>query len=126
MSAYDSVVELTPQPLGQFAQERGCSDGIDFQSLEIGTTVHVHTRYSSYHLVVTDPENGCALVTGGRLFLEPTPIRIEGATAGGSAIKAGWIGVGLHLEMLKLTNRVTTSVVRAVQVEMPRSPQRIN
>ena len=126
MSAYDSVLEVTPQPLGQFAQEPGCSDGIDFQSLEIGTTIHVHTRYSSYHLVVTDPENGGALVTGGRLFLEPTPIRVEGATAGGSAIKAGWIGVGLHLELLKLTNRVTTSVVRAVKVEMPRSPQRIN
>jgi hypothetical protein len=126
MSAYDSVLEVTPQPLGQFAQERGCSDGIDFQSLEIGTTVHVHTRYSSYRLVVTDPESGGALVTGGRFFLEPTPIRVEGATAGGSAIKAGWIGVGLHLEMLKRTNRVTTSVVRAVKVEMPRSLQRIN
>ncbi len=75
---------------------------------------------------MTDPENGGALVTGGRLFLEPTPIRVEGATAGGSAIKAGWIGVGLHLEMMKLTNRVTTSVVRAVKVEMPRSLQRIN
>ena len=41
----------------------------------------VHTRYSSYCLIVTDPENGAALVTGGRLFLEPTPIRVEGATA---------------------------------------------
>ena len=105
--------------LQQFEHEAACSDGIDFQSLEIGTTVRVHTRYSSYCLVVTDPENGGALVTGGRLFLEPTPIRVEGATAGGSAIKAGWIGVGLHLEMRNLTNRVTTSVVQAVKVDTP-------
>ena len=119
MSAYESVLEVTPQPLAQFEHEAACSDGIDFQSLEVGTTVRVHTRYSSYCLVVTDPENCGALVTGGRLFLEPTPIRVEGATAGGSAIKAGWIGVGLHLEMRNLTNRVTTSVVQAVKVDTP-------
>ena len=47
MSAYDSVLEVTPQPLAQFEHEAACSDGIDFQSLEVGTTVRVHTRYSS-------------------------------------------------------------------------------
>ncbi|HVQ12149.1 MAG TPA: hypothetical protein VMS40_01100, partial [Vicinamibacterales bacterium] len=105
--------------LEQFVLEPGCSDGIDFQSLEAGTTVHVHTKYSSYHLVVMDPENGGALISGGRLFPESTAVRVEGATAGGTAIKAGWIGVGLRLEMLNLTHRVTTSVVRSVKVERP-------
>jgi hypothetical protein len=119
MSAHDSVLEAPPQPLEQFVLEPGCSDGIDFQSLEAGATVHVHTKFSSYRLVVTDPENGAALVTGGRLFPESTPIRVEGATAGGTAIKSGWIGVGLRLEMLNLTNRITTSVVRSVTVIPP-------
>jgi hypothetical protein len=119
MAAYDSVLEAPTQPLDQFMLEPGCHDGIDFQSLDVGTTVHVHTKYSSYRLVVTDPENNRALVTGGRLFAEPTPIRVEGATAGGSAIKAGWIGVGLRLEMLNLTNRVTTSIVRSLNVVAP-------
>lgn len=119
MPAYDSVLEAPPQPLDQFVLEPGCSDGIDFQSLGTGATVHVHTKYSSYRLVVTDPDNGGALVTGGRLFPESTPVRVEGATAGGTAIKAGWIGVGLRLEMLNSTNRVTTSVVRSVTVEPP-------
>lgn len=118
MSAYDSVF-APPQPLEQFVIEPGCSNGIDFQSLEVGATVHVHTKYSSYQLVVTDPENGAALISGGRLFPESTPVRIEGATAGGTAIKAGWIGVGLRLEMLNLTHRVTTSVVRSVTVDPP-------
>ena len=116
MSAYDSAFEAPPQPLEQFVLEPGCSDGIDFQSLETGATVHVHTRFSSYRLVVTDAENGAALITGGRLFPESTPVRVEGATAGGTAIKAGWIGVGLRLEMLSLMNRVTTSVVRSITV----------
>lgn len=119
MSAYDSALAPPPQPLEQFMVEPGCSNGIDFQSLAVGTTVHVHTKYSSYQLVVMDPENAGALITGGRLFPESTPIRIEGATAGGTAIKAGWIGVGLRLEMLNLTHRVTTSVVRSVTVEPP-------
>jgi len=119
MPAYDSVLEAPPQPLDQFVLEPGCSDGIDFQSLDPGAIVHVHTKYSSYRLVVTDPDNGGARVTGGRLFSESTPVRVEGATAGGTAIKAGWIGVGLRLEMLNSTNRVTTSVVRSVTVEPP-------
>lgn len=117
MSAYDSAFVAPPQPLDQFIVEPGCSNGIDFQSLEVGATVHVHTKYSSYQLVVVDPENGGAMITGGRLFEESTPVRIEGATAGGTAIKAGWIGVGLRLEMLNLTHRVTTSVVRSVTVD---------
>ena len=116
MSAYESMLEAPTQPLDQFMLDPGCQDGIDFQSLDAGATIHVHTKYSSYRLVVTDPENHTALVTGGRLFPESTPIRVEGATAGGTAIKAGWIGVGLRLEMLNLTNRITTSVVRAVTV----------
>jgi hypothetical protein len=119
MSAYEPVFEAPPQPLEQFVLEPGCYDGIDFQSLEAGATVYVHTKYSSYRLVVMDPENGSALITGGRLFAEATPVRVEGSTAGGTAIKAGWIGVGLRLEMLNLTNRVTTSVVRSVKVEPP-------
>jgi hypothetical protein len=117
MSAYDPALEAPPQPLEQFVLEPGCSDGIDFQTLDAGATVHVHTRYSSYRLVVTDPENGGALITGGRLFPESTPIRIEGATAGGTAIKSGWIGVGLRLEMFNLMNRITTSIVRSVSIE---------
>lgn len=123
MSAYDSAFEAPPQPLEQFVLEPGCSYGIDFQSLEVGATVHVHTKFSSYQLVVKDPENGGALISGGRLFPESTPVRVEGATAGGTAIKAGWIGVGLRLEMLNLTHRVTTSVVRAVKVEPPPASQ---
>jgi hypothetical protein len=118
MSAYDAeFVESTPQPLDAFVYESGCSGGIDFHSLEVGEVIDVHTKYSHYRLVVLDTESMRALVTGGRLFPESTEVRIEGATSGGTAIKPGFIGVGLRLEMSSGSNRITTSVVQSVTVE---------
>ncbi len=122
MSARDSsLLDSPPQPLEEFAHESGCSDGIDFRSLDIGTVVNVHTRYSCYRLVVIDPEDKRALVKGGQFFVESTEVRIEGATAGGTAIRRGWIGIGLRLEMLNLDKRITTSVVQSVTIDPPRA-----
>ena len=124
MSAYDSeFVESTPQPLDAFVYESGCSGGIDFHSLDIGTVVNVHTTYSSYRLVVLDDEGKRARVTGGRYFPEPTDVRVEGATAGGTAIKPGWIGVGLRLELSSHSNRITTSIVESVTIDPPPEPR---
>jgi len=120
MSAYDSAfVESTPQPLDAFVYESGCSGGVDFHSLDVGTVVNVHTKYSCYRLVVLDPEKKRAMVTGGQLFRESTEVRVEGATAGGTAIKPAWIGIGLRLEMSNLSNRITTSVVQSVTLVPP-------
>ena len=120
MSAYDSeFVDSTPQPLDAFVYESGCSGGVDFHSLDVGTVVNVHTKYSCYRLVVLDPEKKRARVTGGQLFPESTEVRVEGATAGGTAIKPAWIGIGLRLEMSNLSNRITTSVVQSVTLVPP-------
>ena len=120
MSAYDSeFVESTPQPLDAFVYESGCSGGVDFHSLDVGAVVNVHTKYSCYRLVVLDPEKKRAMVTGGRVFPESTEVRVEGATAGGTAIKPAWIGIGLRLEMSNLSNRITTSVVQSVTIVPP-------
>lgn len=121
MAARDNTefVESAPQPLDAFVYESGCSGGIDFHSLDVGTVVNVHTRYSLYRLVVLDAESLRARVTGGRLFPESTEIRLEGATSGGTAIKPGFIGVGLRLEMSNGSNRITTSVVESVAVDPP-------
>ena len=124
MAAYNpEFVESTPQPLDAFVYESGFSGGVDFHSLEVGAVVNVHTRFSRYRLVVVDPESERAFVTGGQLFPESTEIRVEGATAGGTAIKPAWIGVGLRLEMLTGSTRVTTSVVQSVKVDPPRGSQ---
>jgi hypothetical protein len=122
MSAFESsLVDFAPHQLEAFVRDSGSSDGLDFLSLEVGTTVTVRTRYSTYRLVVVDPEQRRARVTGGQLFEEPTNVRLEGATAGGSAIKPGWIGIGLRLELTSDSNRVTTSVVQSLSVNRPLS-----
>ena len=121
MSAYDSALLEAPpqQQLDAFVYESGCSDGIDYRTLDVGAIVNVFTKYSRYRLVVLNPQGKSALITGGRLFAEATEVRLEGATAGGSAIRPGWIGVGLRLELSNGSNRVTTSVVQSVTVDPP-------
>jgi len=64
-----------------------------------------------------DPVRQRVLVTGGRLFPVPTEMRLEGATAGGSVLKIGWIGTALRLEMSIGRQRITTSRIRSVAIE---------
>jgi hypothetical protein len=107
----------TPRTLDGFAHEPGCNDGVALQSFEAGTVLNVITRHSRYRLVVVDPVQKRVLVTGGRLFPENTEVRFEGATAGGSLVKVGWIGVGLRFEMSLGRQRITTSRVESITVE---------
>jgi len=120
MSAQNSsLIDSPPEPLEAFVHEPGCSHGIDVNGLDVGAVVNVHTTYSCYRLVVVDPDEKRAIVTGGKIFPESTEVRIEGATAGGSAIKPGWIGIGLRLELSTMSGRVTTSMVRTITVDPP-------
>jgi hypothetical protein len=48
------------------------------------------------------------------LFPTPTEARLEGAIAGGSLVKTGWIGVGLLVELRVGLRRIITSPVRSV------------
>ena len=57
------------------------------------------------------------LVQGGTMFPEATSVRLEGATADGSALKMGWILVGLRFEMSLGPKRITSSRVRSVAIE---------
>jgi len=66
---------------------------------------------------VTD---GCdVLLHGGPFFREPTPARFEGARAGGSLLKSGWIVVGLLMEFCVDGKRFTTSPVMGIAAEPP-------
>lgn len=103
--------------LDGFALEPGCVEGVALRSLEAGSVLNVITRHSDYRVVVLDPVRQRVLVTGGRLFPVPTEMRVEGATAGGSMLKIGWIGTGLRLEMSIGRQRITTSRIRSVAIE---------
>lgn len=107
-------------PLGaldDFALDPGCTRGVAIDSLEPGTRVVVGTSHSCYRFVINEPARRRGTVAGGKLFTEPAEVRIDGATAGGTVIKAGWIGVGLRMELTVGSKRVTTSCVKFLAVE---------
>lgn len=92
----------------------GSEEGVALESLAPGTVLDVTTRNTRYRLTVVGPE-GQALVTGGPRFPDPTEVRIEGSTAGGRALRLGWIGVGLRLEMRMGARTITTSTVQSIE-----------
>ena len=98
--------------LDDFAHKTAADRGVMVEALEVGTVVTAWTKHSCYRLVIVDPANRLARVTGGSLFKEPTEVRIEGATIGGSMIKSGWIGAGLRMELSIGLRRITTSRVK--------------
>jgi hypothetical protein len=108
--------EFAPQTLADFAGQPGCHQGLSLSALTAGTIVSINTRHSQYRALVIDPRVGRALVSGGAWFAEPTEVRLEGATAGGSLLKAKWIGIGLKFEMAIGQQRITTSRVVSVAV----------
>ena len=110
-------VELPCGTLAEFALEPGCTRGVMLDELEPGTSLVVGTKHSCYRFVVLDGAGGRATVIGGTVFPERTEVRIEGATEGGSVIKAGWIGVGLRLELAVGLRRITTSRVRFLAID---------
>jgi hypothetical protein len=87
---------------------------VDVRWLPPGTALTVDTRNSRYQIVILDGATGRATMQGGTLFQEPTEVRIEGSTAGGSQLTIGSIGLGLHLEFSVWDHRVVTSRVRAI------------
>jgi hypothetical protein len=103
--------------LDGFALEPGCSHGVALESLTAGTVLDVQTRHNHYRLVVLDPAQRQVRIRGGSAFPESTDVRVAGATAGGSALKLGWIGEGLRLELSTDLGPVTTSTVESVTVD---------
>jgi hypothetical protein len=102
--------------LDGFARESGERKGLVITSLETGVTIVVKTRHSSYRLVVLDGARHLVLAEGG-IFREPTVVHLSGATFGGSALKLGWILVGLRMEFGLGPRRITTSPVQSVTIE---------
>ena len=102
--------------LAGFAIRSGAAEGVAIDSLEPGTTLVVNTCNSQYRFVILfDP---ClVLVKGGAMFADDTVVRLEGATAGGSALKIGWILVGFEIEMWRGSLRIRSSRVRSVSIE---------
>jgi hypothetical protein len=104
------------QTLDRFAAESSNREGVAIDPLPEGVTLLVETHHSSYRVVVVDGSQRLVKVHGG-VFPEPTTLRLCGATTGGSAVKVGWILVGLRMEFRVGPRRVISSPVHSVAVD---------
>jgi hypothetical protein len=106
----------TGHTLDTFAAESSRNESIALDGLDIGATLVVKTKRSSYRVVVVDGSQQLVRVHGG-VFPEPTTLRLCGSTAGGSAIKVGRIIVGLRMEFSVGPRRIVSSSVRSIAIE---------
>jgi hypothetical protein len=108
--------------LDGFALESRGAEGVAVESLQSGSTLIVQTVYSRYRIVVLDGPNRLVRIQGGRRLPDAMKARLEGATAGGSAIKRGWIVIGFEMEFSLAQRRIRSSRVRSVTTESCPSP----
>jgi hypothetical protein len=101
--------------LDRFAEAAAAAEGLDIRRVLPLTVLRVRTRNSDYRVVVGD--DGRVFVEGGKMFPQLTAAYVEGASVGSSCVKAGWILIGLRLELRAGEQRVITSQVRAITTE---------
>jgi hypothetical protein len=99
------------------AAEDASHDGFSLNSVELGTTLIVQTLHSEYRLIVLNGTRRSVLVHGGNLLPHDTLAVLQGSTDSGNALKPGWIGIGLRMELSIAGRRLITSPVRSVTVE---------
>jgi len=102
----DGVTEISP-----------LLEGVTLMALEACDTIHVRTRNSDYEIFLLDPKSGRALVRGGECFAEPVEATVSGSTFGGCMLRAGWLGVGLRMEIYANGRRTVTSPAQSLRVE---------
>ena len=102
----DGVIEISP-----------LLEGVTLMALDACDTIHVRTRNSDYEIFLLDPKSGRAIVRGGECFTEPVEATVSGSTFGGCMLKAGWLGVGLRMEIYVNGQRTVTSPVQSLRVD---------
>ena len=89
--------------------------GVYLNRITGNTTLEIETQNRRYTLWVR--ENGDVLIWGHPVYCPaPTQVRIAGSNWGGSMLKAGFIGRGMHMEFRHPEHQtVVTSRVREVR-----------
>ena len=111
------TVVLRAGTLDGFVAAASQADGVALSELEAFTTLVVRTLNSVYRITTLDVRGHGVFVEGGAFFPERTRASLSGSTFGGSCLRAGWVGVGLHLEFQVGGQTVVTSRVRSVAVK---------
>ena len=108
--------------LNGFVEAVSQADGIGLTDLDAFTTLVVRTDNSVYQITILRPHAREVFVQGGEFFPERTRANLSGSSFGGSCLKVGWVGLGLHMEFHAEDQWVITSHVRAISVEPPQTP----
>jgi hypothetical protein len=87
------------------------------ENLPIGKTLIASTKNTEYR--IERREDGFYVSGNPKYCPEPTKVRIDGSTFGGSMLKAGFVGRGMNLEFLLVGSGkpVTTSPIQEVYIE---------
>jgi hypothetical protein len=89
--------------------------GIWYSKLPIGSRVEVVTKNTRYQIEKRSEDE--SFIQGHSQYCPiPTLARIHGSTFGGSMIRVGWLGVGMHLEFSLGKAPVPTSEIQSVQL----------
>lgn len=99
--------------LAGFTAVAAASRGVHLRDLAPLTALQVRTRNTLYRIIVSNGD--AVLVEGGQFFPSLTSARFGGASAGGSFLRVGWIGVGLRMELLVDGQRIVTSPVHEIR-----------
>ena len=93
------------------------ADGVGLTDVDALTTLLVRTDNSLYQITILKPYAREVLVQGGAFFPARTRACLSGSSFGGSCLKLGWVGIGLHLEFHTGDQWVITSHVRSIAIE---------
>ncbi len=111
--------DLVPRhrSLDGFIEAVSRADGVGLADVDAFTALVVRTDNSVYQITILQPYAREVLVQGGAFFPERTRACLNGSSFGGSCIKLGWVGMGLHMEFHFDDKWIITSHVRAITVE---------
>ncbi len=108
---------LSPEINANLAQTKR-DGGVFTEEVPLGAAVLVQTRNTLYTLV----NHGDRWIGwGGKHLPEMTVVHVNGSTFGGSMLKVGFIGIGMHLELARPgTGRtLTTTPIQSISVLPP-------
>jgi hypothetical protein len=103
--------------LDNFIEMQAVAEGVAVATLAPFDTIHVYTAGGNFRLYLIDPEERRVMLEDDDVFVKPREVTVSGSTMGGSMLKAGWIGVGLFLELHAGALRLTTPIVLSLRIE---------
>jgi hypothetical protein len=93
--SFEDHPNLTPEVNAAICDSE-LSGGVWFNKLPVGSVVTVQTRNTLY--TIERRKDGDYISGNERYCPVPVKTQIQGSTFGGSMIKLGWIGIGMHME----------------------------